>query len=145
MFMKCVEFHPFNGWTNSQLLKNNFSVEPYLDSLKSYTLKCFLSILDIVLLIRITVLCLPIFSTLSTLSYASLCSTWHKKCLIIRVKYLSSGFSRKREGSILKERKKKGILLGCRGLVNVKWKLDEAGILSSLLISISPAHKIMCE
>lgn len=45
----------------------------------------------------------------------------------------------------MKERKKKGLLLGCRVMTSVKWKLDEAGILSRLLTAVSLACKIVIE
>lgn len=43
----------------------------------------------------------------------------------------------------MKERKKKGLLLGYTGMTDVKWKLSEAGILSSLLTAVSSARKIV--
>lgn len=32
------------------------------------------------------------------------------------------------------------LLLGCRGMTSVKWKLNEAGILSGLLTAVFPAR-----
>lgn len=43
----------------------------------------------------------------------------------------------------MKEKKKKDLFLGYSGKTGVKWKLSEAGILSSLLTAVSPARKIV--
>lgn len=43
----------------------------------------------------------------------------------------------------MKDKQKKGLLLGYTGMTGVKWKLSEAGILSSLLTAVSPARKIV--